>query len=229
MSKLSVSAQPDWRRRFVRAVWATHNNSPAVRKALAGVAASAEGRALNVGSGDTRLGVHVIGVDVRRTPATDVVADAGALPFASSAFGLVVSQEMVEHVEDPFLAVREMARVLARGGRIYLQAPFVIGYHPGPEDYWRFSRAGLGRLLAQAGLQPERIERAVAAGTGFYRILVEFLAGGVGRVVPALYLPAKGAVSLLCFPLKWLDPLLDGGAQADRIAGGYFAIGRKPL
>jgi SAM-dependent methyltransferase len=173
--------------------------------------------------------VHVIGVDVRRTPATDVVADAGALPFASSAFGLVVSQEMVEHVEDPFLAVREMARVLARGGRIYLQAPFVIGYHPGPEDYWRFSRAGLGRLLAQAGLQPERIERAVAAGTGFYRILVEFLAGGVGRVVPALYLPAKGAVSLLCFPLKWLDPLLDGGAQADRIAGGYFAIGRKPL
>ncbi len=123
----------------------------------------------------------------------------------------------------------EMGRVLAPGGWIYLQAPFIIGYHPGPEDYWRFTRAGLTRLVERAGVTPLRVERSVAGGTGFYRILVEFLAGVVGRILPAAYLPAKGLASLLCFPLKWLDPLLGGGAQADRIAGGYFAVGRKPL
>jgi SAM-dependent methyltransferase len=190
--------------------------------------ADPKARGLNVGSGDTRLGPAFVAVDLVAAPATDVVADARALPFAARSFGVVVSQEMVEHVDDPFVTVREMSRMLAPGGWLYLQAPFVIGYHPGPEDYWRFTRAGMRRLLEQAGLEVTRVERAVAAGTGFYRIVVEFVAGAAARLLPALYLPAKGLAALLCFPLKWLDPWLGRGPQADRIAGGYFAIGRKP-
>jgi SAM-dependent methyltransferase len=215
----------------VRAVWATHNDSPAVRRALRDLLASAGpmARGLNVGAGDTRWGAAFIHVDLAPTPAVDVVADAQSLPFGGGTFDLVISQETVEHLPDPFAAVAEMGRVLAPGGWIYLQAPFIIGYHPGPEDYWRFTRTGLARLVERAGVTPMRVDRAVAGGTGFYRILVEFLAGGVGRIVPAAYLPAKGLASLLCFPLKWLDPLLGGGAQADRIAGGYFAVGRKPF
>jgi SAM-dependent methyltransferase len=215
----------------VRAVWATHNDSPAVRRALKDVLASAGPRArgLNVGAGDTRWGAAFIHVDLAPAPAVDVVADAQSLPFGGGTFDLVISQETVEHLPDPFAAVGEMGRVLAPGGWIYLQAPFIIGYHPGPEDYWRFTRTGLARLVERAGVTPMRVDRAVAGGTGFYRILVEFLAGSVGRIVPAAYLPVKGLASLLCFPLKWLDPLLGGGAQADRIAGGYFAVGRKPF
>lgn len=222
--------RPRWQRRFVRAIWATHNDSAEVRRALADVLASADPRALglNVGSGETRIGPTFFAVDLARSAATDVVADARALPFAAGTFGVVVSQEMVEHVDDPFAVVREMARVLAHGGWIYLQAPFIIGYHPGPEDYWRFTRAGMRRLLTQADLGTIRVDRSVSAGTGFYRILVEFLAGSVARLVPGLYLPVKGLASLLCFPLKGLDPFLGGGAQADRIPGGYFAVGRKP-
>ena len=221
----------EWRQRFVRAVWATHNDSPAVRRALESVLASAGGQArgLNVGAGDTRWGPRFVHLDLGPTPAADVIADAQALPFSPRSFEVVVSQETVEHLADPFAAVAEMGRVLAPGGWIYLQAPFIIGYHPGPEDYWRFTRTGLARLLERAGVRLIRLDRAVAAGTGFYRILVEFLAGGVARVLPAAYRPAKGLASLLCFPLKWLDPLLGSGAQADRIAGGYFAIGRKPF
>src|SRR3990172_6267056 len=165
--------RPRWQRRFVRAIWATHNDPADVRRALAGVLASADPRApgLNVGSGDTRIGPTFFAVDLARSAATDVVADARALPFAAGTFGVVVSQEMVEHVDDPFAVVREMARVLTPGGWIYLQAPFIIGYHPVPEDYWRFTRTGLRRLVERAGLTLMRVDRAVAGGTGFYRIL----------------------------------------------------------
>ena len=216
------------RKRFVRAFWAAHNSSEVVRKTIGLLRSDlGTGRGLNLGCGDTRIDPRLVNFDLVQTRSVDVLGDALALPFADGQFSLVVSQEMVEHVPDPFRAVREMARVLCIGGRLYLQAPFIIGYHPGPEDYWRFSRAGMRRLLEQAGLECDRLEPAVGAGTGMYRITVEFCAGIPARIHPALYLPAKAAASVVFFPLVWLNGFLGRGKQSDRIPGGYFAIGVK--
>jgi SAM-dependent methyltransferase len=217
-----------FRKRFVRRFWAAHNDSPAVRDALAALLADwRAGRGLNLGSGDTRLDPRLVNCDLIGAPLVDVRGDALALPFPDASFALVISQEMVEHVADPFQAVREMARVLRPGGTLYLQAPFVIGYHPGPEDYWRFSRAGLRRLIEQAGLECSRVQTAVGAGTGMYRIAVEFLAGIPARIWPGSYLPAKAAASVVLYPFVWWNAFLVRGKQADRIPGGYFAIGVK--
>jgi SAM-dependent methyltransferase len=216
------------RRRFVRTFWAAHNDSPAIRREIGSLLGEWKtGRGLNVGCGDTRLDPRIVNVDLSPTPAAAVRADTLALPFARGSFSLVVSQETVEHVADPFRAVREMARVLAPGGTLYLQAPFVIGYHPGPDDFWRFSRAGMRRLVEQAGLECRTVEQAVGSGTGWYRITVEFFAVAAARIVPALYHPVKAAASVAFFPLTWWNGLLSTGAQSDRIPGGYFAIGIK--
>jgi SAM-dependent methyltransferase len=215
--------------RFVGRFWATHHRSAAANRLLAEVLAglSADGRGLNVGSGHTRLDARLLNLDLARSHAVDCVADALCLPFSAGCFGLVVSQETVEHLPDPFLAVREMARVLRPGGTLYLQAPFVIGYHPGPEDYWRFSRAGMRRLLEQAGLAQAQVQPVIGAGTGLHRILVEFVAGLAAALLPASYLIVKGLAALLFYPLKWLDAWLLRAGQRDRIAGGYVAIGKK--
>lgn len=217
-----------FRKRFVRAFWAAHNDSNAIRKEIRSrLKELGGGRGLNLGCGDTRLDPRLINFDIVSTPAADVAGDALALPFPDGCFSLVLSQEMVEHVADPFRAVREAARVLKAGGTLYLQAPFVIGYHPGPEDYWRFSRSGIRRLVEQAGLECTRVEQAVGAGTGLYRIAVEFFAGIPARILPALYLPSKALASVIFFPLIFCDGILAGGRQSDRIPGGYFAIGVK--
>jgi SAM-dependent methyltransferase len=216
------------RKRFVRRFWAAHNDSPAVRREIRALLEELHGgRGLNLGSGEARIEPRLVQFDLLRSPAVDVLGDALALPFADGLFDVVLSQEMVEHVPDPFRAVREAARVLRPGGTLYLQAPFVIGYHPGPEDYWRFTRAGIRRLVEQAGLECVRVEQAVWAGTGMYRIAVEFFAAVPDRVVPALYLPAKALGSVIFYPFIWWNSLLGRGRQSDRIPGGYFAIGIK--
>jgi ubiquinone/menaquinone biosynthesis C-methylase UbiE len=46
-----------------------------------------------------------------------------ALPFASASFETVISMETIEHVPDPPCAVRELARVLKPGGRLFLSTP----------------------------------------------------------------------------------------------------------
>ncbi len=216
----------DW---VSRTFWSTYHDSTVVRRELAALLANIGGghQALNIGSGESDLHSGVTNFDVDPSNQTDCVGDALALPFKARTFHLVLSQETMEHVLDPFQAVREMGRVLKTDGVLYLQVPFVLGYHPDPEDYWRFTHSGVRRLIEQAGLRCERVEPSLAAGTGAHRILVEFLAGMAARLVPQTYRPVKGVVAILFYPLKWLDGWLSVGSERDRIAGGYFGIGRK--
>jgi len=54
------------------------------------------------------------------------LADGMALPFADGTFDLVLSHAVIEHVSDAPLYLRECARVLAPGGRVYLStAPYL--------------------------------------------------------------------------------------------------------
>ncbi len=54
------------------------------------------------------------------------LADGMALPFRSGAFDLVLSHAVIEHVADAPRYLRECARVLAPGGRVYLStAPYL--------------------------------------------------------------------------------------------------------
>ena len=64
------------------------------------------------------------------------LADGMALPFTSGAFDLVLSHAVIEHVADAPLYLRECARVLAPGGRMYLST----------SPYLSFAGAHLPRL-----------------------------------------------------------------------------------
>ena len=215
--------------RFVSRVWTDHNDSAAIRSALDRCLASlAPGElGLNVGSGSRRLHAALVSLDLHRIAGIDVCADAQCLPFKDEAFHFVMSQEVLEHLADPFQAMREMGRVLRKGGTLYCQAPFVIGYHPGPSDFWRFTTQGIRQIVEHAGLRCDEVRIAVGPGTAFYRVAVEFVASSLARIAPRVYRPTKAVLALLFFPLKWLDPLLNSGRHADRIAGGYFVIAKR--
>ena len=60
----------------------------------------------------------------QRVPGARVVGAANeAMPFATGAFDVVLSNEVIEHVADDRASAEEMARVLRRGGRIVLFCP----------------------------------------------------------------------------------------------------------
>lgn len=56
------------------------------------------------------------------------------LPFESGSFDFVLSQQVLEHVNDPNLVVSEMARVLRSGGKVYLTVP---NYFSFSENHYR--------------------------------------------------------------------------------------------
>ncbi len=123
--------------------------------------------------------------------------------------------------------MQEIHRVLKTGGYAYIQLPFVIGYHPCPHDYWRFTHEGITELAESQQLEVIQTSITVGPAVGLYRILVEFLAITCSVLYWRLYKPAKLFFALLCYPLKLLDPILVRTREAGRIAGGYFVICRK--
>jgi SAM-dependent methyltransferase len=90
-----------------------------------------------------------VGVDVGN-PAADIEGSVEALPVDDGSFDLVLCTQVLEHVDDPAQAVRELHRVTAPGGRVLASTHGVQVYHPSPTDYWRWTHAGLERLFTQS-------------------------------------------------------------------------------
>jgi SAM-dependent methyltransferase len=67
-----------------------------------------------------------VSIDLQRPPITlpaFAQADAVGLPFVARAFDLVFCASLIEHVPDPAALLREIRRVLAPGGHVYLSFP----------------------------------------------------------------------------------------------------------
>jgi SAM-dependent methyltransferase len=64
---------------------------------------------------------------------------------------MVLCSEVLEHVLDTKIFLREAFRCLRPGGRLVLTVPFAARWHYVPYDYWRFTPSGLAHHLAQAG------------------------------------------------------------------------------
>ncbi len=100
-------------------------------------------------------------------PGEGVCGSAMALPFADEAFDVVSAFDVVEHCEDDAVALSELARVLAPGGRMLLSVP---AYQWAWSDhdvqaghYRRYTRARLDRVVQDTGLSVARSTYAFGA------------------------------------------------------------------
>jgi SAM-dependent methyltransferase len=91
----------------------------------------------------------------------------GMVPADDESFDAVLSTQVLEHVEDPALYLSECFRVLRPGGRMLLSTHGIFVYHPDPDDYWRWTCAGLQRAVRDAGFEIDRFEGVIGlAATG---------------------------------------------------------------
>jgi SAM-dependent methyltransferase len=88
-----------------------------------------------------------VGVDVVENPVAELRGSVESLPVDDASFDIVICTQVLEHCDDPAQAVRELRRVTAPGGRVLASTHGVQVYHPSPQDYWRWTHAGLQRLF----------------------------------------------------------------------------------
>ena len=74
---------------------------------------------------------------------------------------MVISAQVLEHVPDPAAYLAETKRLLRPGGWLILSTHGIWIYHPCPLDLWRWTGAGLQRVLQVAGYGIEQFEGIV--------------------------------------------------------------------
>jgi SAM-dependent methyltransferase len=170
-----------------------------------------QGRAaqyISVDLDDNPLAQFHVSKDLRTTLANDT-AD------------VVLSTQVLEHVEDPRAYLLECRRVLKPGALLILSTHGNWMYHPDPVDYWRWTKAGLLKLLREAGFEVSEIHGIMGlAATG-----LQFVQDGLSP------LPMPRLIRLLFVALMqklaWLVDRLEPATHRDANACVYLAVARK--
>lgn len=78
-------------------------------------------------------------------------------PFANHTFDYLFHTEVLEHVYNINLFLKECHRVLKPNGGLLCTIPFQARYHYIPFDYWRLTPAALQRIFTETGFQQIQI------------------------------------------------------------------------
>ena len=127
-----------------------HKTSKIVKKSIINAKIDSAHKWIDVGCGLRPYEIYFpkgsyIGVDVEVSGAKntmkipDYYYDGFNLPFVNGSVDGVISTQVLEHVPNARLLIKEMSRIIKPNGNIILSIPFVWQEHETPFDFSRFS------------------------------------------------------------------------------------------
>ena len=174
--------------------------------------------------------------EIERRNVTNVecrVGDVHALPFPDAAFDVVHAHQVLQHVADPVLALREMARVTRPGGLVAVRDSDYGAFYWSPEapvlDEWRVLYQRLARV---AGGEPDagRHYPAWAAQAGLTDVTLTSSSWCYATAEERTWWAGLWAERATASTFATIARA-NGVAQAelDRIAAGWLAWGAEPV
>ncbi|MEK6793382.1 MAG: class I SAM-dependent methyltransferase [Spirochaetota bacterium] len=188
-------------------------------------------RVLDAGAGDAQyrpLFKDHDYVSLDKTPAygIDIVADVSRMPVQSGSFDAVLSMQVLEHVPDPERAMKEMCRVLKKGGYLFLCVPQIHPPHMEPHDYFRYTSYGVRSLAEHVGFSVVSI-RPQGGIFGVIARLIQVALPKVFNDHPWIYYPFHVIFSIPIFFINLLAFLLDFLDRRKSVTLNYECILQK--
>ncbi len=156
--------------------------------------------------------------------AIDLVGSAYEIPCDDGQFDSALCTAVLEHLEEPELALRECFRVLKPGGAALYTVPFIWHIHEAPRDFYRFSEFGLRHLFEKTGFEAVEIQPL----SGFWITFATLFTYSISRLNrgPLRYIPIIPALSTFIQGTAWLINRAD---RSHEWTWMYLVTARKPV
>lgn len=171
------------------------------------------GRLLDIGCGtkpfefmcnvDEYIGIEVDDEGKKNHTHADVLYDGKVMPFEDKSFDSALSTEVLEHVFNPDIFLKEVNRVMKMDGIFLMTTPFFWEEHGQPYDYARYTSFGLEYILEQNGFE---VINLVKCGNGI-EVVFQTINNYIFRTFKWKY-PFQLIVFLLIFPFNIMGLIL---------------------
>ncbi|TAH24858.1 MAG: class I SAM-dependent methyltransferase [Cytophagales bacterium] len=95
------------------------------------------------------LGVGDVNVDYSHL---DIKGDLRQIPLEDNSIDVIICIQVLEHLPEPWLVLKEFQRILKKGGFIYASCPQGEPQHQIPYDFFRYTKYGLKSIFETNGL-----------------------------------------------------------------------------
>jgi SAM-dependent methyltransferase len=170
---------------------------------------------------DPHVGKY-LGVDLEMNPKAEHHIDFDSKTTLPDNYAdIVLSNQVLEHVDSPSGYLKEALRILKPGGSIILTTHGYWYYHPTPNDYWRWTSAGLRKTVEDEGF----IVKSFHGIMGLAASGLQLLQDAIINKLPKFLVPPFAFVMQLKIRLF---NKMNSQPQRDRDASLYVVIAQKP-
>ena len=191
-----------------------------------------KGRLLDIGCGskpyksmctnvDEYLGIEIDDEYPLEKTQADYLYDGKVMPLDNNSFDCALSSEVLEHVFDPDVFLREANRVLKIDGLFLITNPFLFREHGQPFDYARYTSFGLEHILKKHGFE---VVEKIKTGNGI-EVIFQMLSNFLFRAFK-LKFPLVLIVFLFIFPINLIGLVLSKilPRHNDMFLGNIFLV-----
>lgn len=155
----------------------------------------------------------------------DLIGTAYKIPADNETFDCALCTYVLEHLEEPSLAIAETFRVLKSGGYAIYTVPLFWHLHEEPRDFYRYTKHGLTYLFEKNRFEVIEINALSGFFVTFGQELVYFLYSfrRGGKLNPLWWLipPIGHLIQGMAYVLNKID-------RSERFTIEYIVVVRKP-
>jgi SAM-dependent methyltransferase len=163
------------------------------------------------------------GVDLEMNPKADhYIGFDSKTTLPDNYCDIILSNQVLEHVDSPSGYLQEALRILKPGGSIICTTHGYWFYHPTPNDYWRWTSAGLRKTIADEGFQISSFFGIMGLAASGLQLFQDAIISKLPKfLIPPFALVMQGLI--------FLFNKINNQEQRNRDASLYVVLAQKPL
>ena len=164
-----------------------------------------------------------LGVDLDMNPKADHHIDFDSKTTLPDNYcDIILSNQVLEHVESPAGYLQEAYRILKPGGSLIISTHGYWYYHPTPNDYWRWTSAGLQKTIKKENFQIDSFFGIMGLAASGIQLFQDAI---INKCPKFLVAP----ISVIMQSLIIIFDNIHNQNQRNRDASLYVVLATKPL